>query len=87
MTEKTEEQIAKEKAAVASMKGAQASMTAALARISDLERSLEGAVKALRDAKGYVSERVYLYGSDRNGQQITVHKWLETAASEAGRFL
>lgn len=61
MSEKTEEQIAKERASVEAMRNAKANMDAALSRISTLETALTSCVKALRETKGFISPNVYTY--------------------------
>lgn len=58
--EKTDDQIAREREAVASMKGAQANMKASLDRIQSLEYALSGAVAALRQMKHYAPVGLYI---------------------------
>lgn len=68
MIDKTEEQIAKDKAAVLAMKNAQANMSAALERIATLERALSNASSTIGTLRGYISPSVYVYytGSNAN---------------------
>lgn len=56
MTDRTPEQIAEEKAAVLSLKGAQANMLKALERIASLERAVTSAASFLENYKRYVPE-------------------------------
>lgn len=61
--EKTEEQIAKERAAVDAMRNAKASMTGALERIATLELALDSARRSIGLLKGYISPMVYQYSN------------------------
>lgn len=76
--EKTEDQIAREKAAVAAMKNAQANMQAAFDRISTLERGLASAVSALRRAKTFTPSLAYV-----SGGQKTIHADIDGAIGDA----
>lgn len=77
MTEKTEEQIAKEKTAVDAMRNARGNMDAAIRRIETLEFGLKQAVDALKRAKGLISASVYIYGTDGRGGQVSAHAAIE----------
>lgn len=77
MTDKTEEQIAKEKAAVLAMKNAQSNMGAALTRIERLEQALRNANSSISTLKGYISPGVYTY---HDGQQ---NKTCQSVADDA----
>lgn len=79
-TEKTEEQIAKERAAVEAMRSAKANMTAALDRISTLEFALKGAVSALSRCKSYVGASCYAYPT---GAAQTCHADIDKAIADA----
>lgn len=79
--EKTEEQIAKEKSAVDSMRNAQSNMKAVL-RVDALECALRRAVDNLRSAKKFVPEHGYVY----NGQK-SLHSLLDEQADAAARAL
>lgn len=85
MTEKTEEQIAKDKAAVEAMRNAKSNMDAALSRITDLERSLAYAADCLSKAKGYISSNVYCYPVSGNTQ--TVHNHIDGQVSQLRKTL
>lgn len=85
MAEKTEEQIAKDKAAVLAMKNAQSNMGAALNRIEDLERALRGASSAIGQLKGYISPSVYTYPSNGNSQ--TCHAAADSAIAHIAKAL
>ena len=72
--EKTEEQIAKERAAVDSMRGATKNMSFAISRIDTLEWALKAARAALVRAKGYIGEDVY---TPHKASMTTCHKVLD----------
>jgi len=74
MNEKTEEQIAKDRAAVEAMRNAKANMDTALGRISDLERALGAAVQHIKRFKNYVPAVAYAYSS-----QNTLHNEMDEA--------
>jgi len=63
--DKTEEQIAKERAAVEAMKNAKANMDGALQRIATLERALGTAREGLIKAKSYIPADAYGYRSEK----------------------
>lgn len=65
MTEKTEEQIAKDRAAVEAMRNAKANMDTALGRIADLERALSEAALHIKRIKDYVPAAAYSYGGQK----------------------
>lgn len=54
MTEKTEAQLEREKAAVSSMKNAKSNMDEVLARVSRLESALSAASRTIKTLKGHV---------------------------------
>lgn len=58
---KTDEQIERERAAVAAMSNAKANMTAALDRIQTLERALASAKSSISTLKGYIAPNSYQY--------------------------
>ena len=80
MSEKSEEQVAKEREAVEAMRNAKANMTSALDRISTLESALRSAIDGLLRARGYVSPTVYTYPSDK---RETVHAELDRYIASA----
>lgn len=82
MTEKTEEQIARERAAVDAMRNAKANMDAALARIASLEEGLKTARHDLTRVKDYVGRSAYVYG----GQQ-TAHDSIDDMIARATKAL
>lgn len=83
MTEKTEEQVAKEKAAVDSMRNAKANMEATLSRIGTLERALSTAISHMRGHKDYVPTSAHLYGATGK----TLHATIDEHIAEAARAL
>lgn len=84
-TEKTEEQIARDKSAVDAMRNAKSNMDAALARITDLERSLAYSVTYLSAAKGYISSNVYCYLT--GGTQQSVHQRIDAEIAQLRKTL
>ena len=74
--QKSDEQIAKEKAAVEAMKNAKANMDAALARISDLEYALHQSIEWIKRFKGYTPSAAYTYGG-----QKTIHAEIDEAVA------
>lgn len=86
MTDRTEEQIARDKAAVDAMRNAKSNMDAALARITTLEGALKYARDNLTAAKQWVSPNCYTYtGSGRD--QRTVHAFVDEAVAHATKAL
>ncbi len=69
--EKTEEQIAKERTAVLAMKNAQANMSAALDRISTLERALSSASHTMSQLKGFIAPHAYTAIISGNSRRCT----------------
>lgn len=70
--EKTDEQIAKEREAVAAMTNAKANMTNALDRIVTLERALYDAKSNISTLKGYIPPAVYTYSTGQNAPKTCV---------------
>ena len=71
MTDKTEEQVAKDRAAIEAMRNAKANMDTALSRIDSLERALDGARSNISRLKTYISPGVYTYPT--GSANITCH--------------
>lgn len=71
MTDKTEEQITREKAAVDAMKNAKASMSGALDRISTLESALRSASSRIGTLKGFIAPNAYLYPTSSTPKRCT----------------
>lgn len=86
MTDKSEEQIAKEKASVEAMKNAKANMDAALSRIATLEQAVEHALTGIKAAKQYIPNNVYVYAGS-NQQQQSVHARIDYWADLARKAL
>ena len=84
MTDKTEEKIAKERAAVEAMRNAKANMTVAISRIETLERALKCAQDALTQCKGYIGASAYTWG-DNN--RITCHDKINNAVADIAKVL
>lgn len=82
--EKTDDQIAREREAVASMKGAQANMKASLDRIQSLEYALSGAVAALRQMKHYSPVGLYI---SSGSSPSTVGQYIDAALEKANKVL
>jgi hypothetical protein len=85
-TDKSEEQIAKEREAVEAMRNAKANMSAALDRISSLEGALKATIDNLGRARGYISPSVYTYPVSNSS--LTVHAqingWIAAAQAKLG---
>lgn len=83
--DKTEEQVARDKAAVDAMKNAKANMDSALKRIETLELMLNRAIGDLRRAKSDISPTVYCYpnGSDKQ----TVHARIDAELAYLSKAL
>lgn len=77
-----EEKMAREKAAVDSMRNAKANMDQALDRIATLERALSAAADRISRFKGYVGSHVYVYQGQR-----TAHQEMDAAISDARSVL
>ena len=71
MTDKTEEQLARERAAVASMSSAKANMENALNRIQSLEAALRSASRSITTLKGFIAPQVYTYSVNGNSRTCT----------------
>lgn len=69
--EKTEEQIAKERAAVDAMKSAKSNMTLALERISTLEAAMRQANNVISSLKSYIAPGAYTYPIQGNSRKCT----------------
>lgn len=82
--EKTDDQIAREREAVASMKGAQANMKASLDRILSLEYALSNAVSALRQMKHYTPTGLYI---SHGAGGATVGQYIDEALAKANKVL
>lgn len=80
--EKTEEQIAKDKAAVEAMKNAKSNMDAALSRISTLEYELGVARGEMTKFKSFVPKDGYVYGG-----QKSMHDVMDAAIARATKAL
>ena len=65
MTDKTEEKIAQERAAVDAMRNAKSNMDQAFARISTLESALKSASMSISGLKGYIAAGAYCYPCDK----------------------
>lgn len=73
MTTKTDDEIQREKDAVAKMIGAKSAMETALERISRLQRTLDGMAGALDDAAKRVGPDLYIktyFWPGRNGSEM-----------------
>lgn len=64
MENKTEEQIARERASVDAMKNAKANMASVLDRISTLERALSMASMRIGTLKSFIAPGAYVYPSN-----------------------
>ena len=85
--EKSDDQIAREKEAVASMKGAQANMKAALDRIQTLESALAAAAYALRQMKHYTPTGLYINTGSSQASPMTVGGYVDASVASANKAL
>jgi hypothetical protein len=85
-TDKSDEQIAKEREAVEAMRNAKANMAAALDRIATLEGALKATIDSLGRARSYVSPSVYTYpiGSANQTVHAQIDQWIASAQSKLG---
>ena len=79
MTERTPEQIAEDKAAVLSLKGAQANMLKALERIATLEQAVASAASFLENYKRYVPEAAVMaqHGGPPGSQPVPIRSVID----------
>jgi hypothetical protein len=70
MTEKTEAQIDREKAAVAAMKSAKSNMEGVLLRVATLERTLSDASSAISRLKRHVGQESVMKWHDGSYEQV-----------------
>lgn len=73
-----EEKLAREKAAVDSMRNAKANMDQALDRIATLERALSALADRMARTKDYVGRSAYIYGGHK-----TAHAEIDEAITAA----
>lgn len=67
--EKTEDLIARERAAVEAMKNAKSNMATVLARVETLERALDCAKGTMSTLKGYIAPGAYTYPVGGNSRK------------------
>lgn len=83
--DKTDEQIAKERAAVDAMKNAKANMDAALQRIETLERALKSAGSSIVTLKSYIAPSAYQY--PLNGKAVKCTDMADEAVAAITKVL
>ena len=83
--DKSDEEIARERAAVEAMKNAKSNMTAALDRIKTLETALWNASGTISTLKGYIAPNVYTYPVQGNSRRCTDHA--DAAIAEIAKVL
>lgn len=69
--DKTEDQIARERASVDAMKNAKSNMTAVLDRVATLERALSNAAATMSTLKGFIAPGAYTYPISGNSRKCT----------------
>jgi hypothetical protein len=69
--EKTEDQIARERASVDAMRNAKANMTTVLARVETLEQALSSAKGTIGALKGFIAPGAYTYPISGNSRKCT----------------
>jgi len=85
MSDRTEEQIARDKAAVDAMRNAKSNMDAALARIATLESALTSARGDLGRAKAFIGQGAYAYPDGSN--RVSVHDYIDSMIARATKAL
>lgn len=83
--DKTEDQIDRERKAVAAMANAKSNMDQALNRIQTLERRLNDAAAVVNALKLYIGSNAHTYPI--NGNTETVHKYIERAVANIREVL
>jgi len=83
--DKTEDQIDRERKAVAAMANAKSNMDQALQRIQTLEYRLNEAVAVLSALKGHIGPNAHTYPI--NGNTEIVHKYVERAVAKMREVL
>lgn len=83
--DKSDEEIARERAAVEAMKNAKSNMTAALDRIKTLETALRDASGIISTLKSYIAPNVYTYPVQGNSRRCTDHA--DAAIAEIAKVL
>ncbi|WP_283419201.1 hypothetical protein [Sphingopyxis sp. Geo48] len=71
MSDKTEDQIARERDSVKAMKNAQSNMAAVLSRVETLERALSMASSTISTLKGYIAPGAYTYPHGPTAKRCT----------------
>lgn len=69
--DKTDDQIARERASVEAMKNAKANMATVLARVETLERALDCAKGTMSTLKGFIAPSAYTYPVSGNSRKCT----------------
>ena len=69
--EKTEDQIARERASVEAMKNAKSNMATVLDCVATLERALSNASGAMSTPKGFIAPGAYTYPVSGNSRKYT----------------
>lgn len=67
--EKTDDQIARERASVEAMKNAKANMATVLDRVETLERALKTASSTMSTLKGFIAPGAYTYPVSGNSRK------------------
>ncbi len=84
MTDKTEEQMDKERAAVDAMRNAKSNMASALGRIETLEKALDRARLEMTEIKKYIPEGAYTYRGEKRCRSL-VEDAVESITKVLGR--
>ena len=71
MMDKTDDQIARERASVEAMKNAKANMATVLDRVETLERALKAASTTMSTLKNYIAPGAYTYPSSNINRKCT----------------
>lgn len=82
MTDKTEDQVMRDKAAVEAMRHAKANMTQVLDRIDALERALRMATERMRNLKPNIPANAYPYKGE-----VSIHAQIDGYIADALKAL
>jgi hypothetical protein len=85
MTDKTEDQIARERASVEAMKNAKANMATVLDRVETLERALRNASGTIGTLKGFIAPCSYQYPV--NGKAVKCTELADDAVAAIAKVL
>lgn len=83
--DKTDDQIARERASVEAMRNAKANMTTVLDRVATLERALSSASSTISALKAYIAPGAYTYPSSNGARKC--HDIADEGIADIARVL